>query len=192
MGLTFPQNPWLDGELVTAAKLNSFNTAIQQKFGNIVNEDIASDANIDGSKLAVSTLPGDRIVGKSIATAQLGLLSVTNAEIFDGTIKKGKVATATGDRLTRAQLEILVQTVPFGDTVSGGAKIAQATPVTPIPTATYDILAVYLSGAPVRVAGQHLYLYRTTSGANHVAQVVAEGANGSFSGNVDIVYAAKT
>ena len=61
MSLTYPDNPFQDGDLIPATRWNGRWTAIQQKFGQIVDADIASDAAINGAKLATGTMPGDRI-----------------------------------------------------------------------------------------------------------------------------------
>jgi hypothetical protein len=189
MSLTYTQPDWLPGDLVTAARLNSDRTNIAQKFGNIVDADVAADAGVQGSKLAAGSTPGDRIAAKTVAQAQLGLLSVGTAELIDLGITKGKITTTAGSRPTLAQLEILVQTASFS---GSGVGTIFAVPATAIPTATYQILSYRLSNAPTHGAGSALTLFTSVSGANYIFGVDQSNPGGAFSGNVEIVYIAKT
>lgn len=189
MALTYPDNPFVDGDLIPASRWNGRWTAIQQKFGNIVNDDIATGADITGSKIAANSMPGDRVAAKTLAQAQLALQSVGNPEIIDGTIQKGKLSTTAGQRIAQAQVEILTQSAAYS---GSGVGTIYASITTPIPVATYQILGVRLSNAPTHGVGSALTLFTTTVSGNYAVGIDQSNPGGAFSGNVEIVYIAKT
>jgi hypothetical protein len=185
MGLTYPDNPFQDGEIIPATRWNGRWTSISQKFGNVVNDDIADGADISGAKLAVNTLPGDRIANKTVAQAQIGLQSVGNPEIIDLTIQKGKFSTTTGQKPTMAQLELLTQEVAF----SLGQGIHLHEPPTPIPATTYLVVGLYLSG--MTTPEEPMWLSLRLSGLNYGSRMVIDQP-GTFIGSIVWVYIART
>lgn len=188
MPLTYSLDLPIAGEDITAEKLATLFTNIREAASQVTGTDIVSGANISGAAIAVGSMPGDRLGGKSVATAQLGLQSVTNAEVFDATLKKGKLATATGDQITSAQMGDRVQTLNFNSLTTGQTVNIGGTPA--IPTATYDIVGLFFNFT-VPVGVTTATVERGSSGGNHVAVVRCSGS-GSISGAVDIWYRPKT
>src|SRR5262249_10841953 len=120
----------------------------------------------------------------TVAQQQLANLSVGLAQLINGAVDKTKVTTTVGQRPGLAQLEILTQSVAFS--TGGGAGITTITPTTPIPTATYELLAVYVADP---VGSPYPIIHRQTSAGNYRGTMYTFG--GVISGNVIFVYIAR-
>jgi hypothetical protein len=196
MALTFPATLPANGDLEDATPLSINLQAIQQKFGNIVDDDIATGAGISGAKLAAGSLPGDRIAPKTVSQTQQGLLSVGTPELIDLGVTKAKVATAVGSQMTQAQVAIFTQTLPIGGLLSPTNTVVLV-PGSAIPTATYTIIGCYLYNIIAQVNGTPqaaLVANVEVLGANYVGRVtnasLAGGTPGA--GNLVIVYMTKS
>lgn len=88
--------------------------------GALTDANIASAAGINGSKLALNSMPGNRIVNGSIAQAQMGALSVGAPQIINGDITGAKVTTTVGSRLKKANLELKLLAGTAGFSIGGG------------------------------------------------------------------------
>lgn len=110
----------LAGQPVQSKPVRDNFQAIVDKFsGSIVDADLSTLAQLNGSKLADGTVPGAKIVPAGISSVQMGTDSVLTANI--------KNSTGVGDGVTASKLAI--QSVLFGKiktqavvvTVSAGA-----------------------------------------------------------------------
>jgi hypothetical protein len=196
MALTFPATLPANGDLEDATPLSINLQAIQQKFGNIVDDDIATGAGISGAKLAAGSMPGDRIAPKTVSQTQQGLLSVGTPELIDKGVTKAKVATDVGLQLTQTQVAIFTQMISFGGLLSPTNTVVLV-PGSAIPTATYTIIGCYLYNLSAQVNGtpQAAVIANVeVSGANYVGRVTNASPAGGMvsSGNLVIVYMTKS
>ena len=95
----------------------------------LTDANFAQNAGLVGSKLAVNSLPADRIVSSSITQMQMGNQSVGTAQLRDGETTRTKLSTTVGSRITAAQTEKARQSVAFnigavaGSTYIGGTLL---------------------------------------------------------------------
>lgn len=191
MPLTYSLPLMQPDDNIDATVLSTLFTNIREAMSQITGTDIIANADIPGSAIATGSLPGDRIASRTVTTDRIALQAVTNAEVLDATLQKGKLSTTAGQRASLAQLEVLVQTASFSGSGSGTIF---ATPGTAIPTATYQIISVRFSNAPTHSTNGALTLFTSPSGGNYLFGITHAYGSGSssFSGNIEIVYIAKT
>ena len=109
------------GDQIDATVLDSNFQELLARFGNLTDADFSTNANLNGSKVAVNTMPGDRIASGSIGVTQMGAQSVGATQLVDLSITKGKHSTTTGQRITAAQTEMARQSVAFSIAGVGGS-----------------------------------------------------------------------
>lgn len=212
MPLSIPHTMVADHDAL-ASDVNDVNAAIAAKFSEtagvgIGDGDIASDAGISGAKLSNVTgkqIPTDRLADDAVTAAKLAdspsvdaNRAVTTDHIKDQAVTKAKVANSSlvlgklvGPNGTSASV---VQVVNFNMTATGlGRFSATVTPTIPIPTATSEIIGLYLDGGTDGVNIAAIRVHRGTSGANYIArvEVYATGAQ-TFTGNVVFVAIQRT
>ncbi len=106
MPLVLP-NTIAAGDDILAEILQGNFDAIAAKFsGGLVDADCSALMNLNGSKLAPNSMPGDRIATGTIALEKMGANSVGTTQLVAASVTKDKLATTVGQRATLAQLEI--------------------------------------------------------------------------------------
>jgi len=180
------------GNKAKSSEVNANFAAVAAKFstgaGGINDSDISSSCDFDANKLSVT--PGKRIIANKFETGAVdstALKKDPNAgspnaavndptHVKDGILGKAKLSTVVGQKVTVAQLDLLVEDVPFSVNVGsvgvltgidvqrqvsglnyvigiryqtntgGGGSLATLSPTTPIPTATRHLLAAFPVG----------------------------------------------
>ncbi|HKV69276.1 MAG TPA: hypothetical protein VJN72_14390 [Gaiellales bacterium] len=95
------------GDEIDAIVLMAMFQSIADKFsGGIVDADCSVLMALLGTKVAVNSLPGDRIASGTITKTQMGTSSVGTPQLEALSVTKDKLTTTVGSRVTKAQTEI--------------------------------------------------------------------------------------
>lgn len=191
MSLTYSVDLPEPDDDIDAEPLETLFINIREKFGAINGTDVDPAGNFPGSMMALGSIPGDRLAAKTVAQAQIGLQAVGNAELIDATIKKGKHATATIDQLTLAQLNIQSQSLVISEAAVAPGTFIHS-PVTPIPSASYDVLAVFWEDVTTALPAMLSVEKVAGNWVVRVTNQVTGGVYNAISGKATVKYIAKT
>ena len=142
------------GELIRYSRLMANFNALAAKFtGGIVDADTSDLMALNGSKIAVNTLPADRIIAGSITVTQMGSNSVGTAQLVAGsvtggaggkiatnTITKANVITTAASNLALSNLDVVQDTCTYTAVAAGATVLATGSTR---PVATYQLLSIF-------------------------------------------------
>jgi hypothetical protein len=106
-------NRILAGDPRNAEPLDQNFQEIVQILGALTDANIATNAGIQGTKLAANTLPGDRLISNTITQTQMGAGSVGTLQFLDLNVTRAKMSTTVGLRIAGAQTELARQQKAF-------------------------------------------------------------------------------
>lgn len=152
--------PYQDGETLAGDDLE---TDIQNVYdvlnGDIDNSNIASDAAIDGSKLADTSITAGKLGSSAVTSVKIQDSAVTTAKINDDAVTSDKIADDTvttvnlaSNSIVRAYISTATATSVIATSVSYVA-VADITPATVTASSTDDILIMDYTGSPAAIEG---------------------------------------
>ncbi len=140
------------GTLADATQVQACLQALADKFtANVVDGDIASGANIQGSKLADGTVPAAKIVPGSITSTQVAALGLGAGLYAAGAINGATDLLAASIPDSKAKVTITFASYTNATLPTGATKVT-LNPSSNFAIASYDLVGFYLTpagGTPV-------------------------------------------
>jgi len=135
--------------------------------GAIVNDDCSTEMGLDGAKVALASIPGDRLKVAAVGATQLATDAVITAKIQDGAVTVAKLATGVG--------KVVVATATFNvviglSNLDGFAVLAFGT----YPKDTYDLVGAFVKNVSLTTgarAFQGATVVADDTGANWAANI---------------------
>lgn len=106
MPLTLPYTIAPHSKILSVPLQANFQSIIDKFSGGLVNADFSTLCAFDGAKMAVNSMPGDRIATGTLTKAQMGAASVDNAQLVALAVTKDKLSTTAGQKITQAQMTL--------------------------------------------------------------------------------------
>lgn len=218
--LSLPYPTFTVDEIADAAEVTANFAAVVAMFaGGIADDNVSTNADLDGNKLSQTAgkrVPETRLENNAVSNRVLAADAVLTANILDDAVTAAKLAdhaTIDGNRavttnhvrdlnITKAKLAagaasldktgLIVQVKAVQSaTITAGSSL-DVTPNTPIPTATQELIALYLD-IPVSLGvDRPLVVHRKTSAPNYIALLHNASAGsvvvGGAGTNINVVF----
>jgi len=152
------------GDDILAEILQSnFQALVDHFSGGLVDADCSVLMGLNGAKVAVNTMPGDRIATGTIAKLQMGAASVGTPQLEALGVTKDKLTVTVGQKITKAQMELKTFATVGMSIVLGSATLLSI---------TCDMIQAVVAGVNSWVPRLHVTSFLGTSVAGSAYYVL--------------------